>query len=373
MSQEYFGTGTLKTVSELLEKHKADKVFIVAGESSFLHSGAEAATASLLQDTEVTYFTDFSVNPKLEDIQKGVELFNKSKHDVVIAIGGGSVIDTAKFINLLACHKCGESDIITGKKQIEHKGLPLIAIPTTAGSGCESTHFAVVYINKVKYSLAHDYMMPDYSIVDPALTYSMPEALTAVTGFDALSQAIESYWAVKSTEESKSFAAEAIKGIMQNIRKAVLSPTPEVREHMAYAAHLSGKAINISKTTAAHAISYRITIDHGIPHGHAVALSLGRFFIINSDHDNEVIDPRGQQYLENTMKDLYSLIGYDNAKDCSDKLYSLMTELGLANNFRDIGIVSKAAIKHIVDGVNVERLNNNPVMITREMLYSLFK
>ena len=128
------------------------------------------------------------------------------------AVGGGSVIDTAKMIKIFSANKGNPESYIRGEKEIEKSGPPMVAVPTTSGTGSESTHFAVVYIGKTKYSLAHkEHVLPEYAIVDPKFTYCLPKRITAETGIDALGQAIESYWAVGSTDESKGYAREAIK------------------------------------------------------------------------------------------------------------------------------------------------------------------
>ena len=112
---------------------------------------------------------------------------------MIIAIGGGSVIDMGKLINILdAQSNKNVSQLIKNSALVQSKGLPLIAIPTTFGTGSEATHFAVVYINKVKYSLAHSYILPDYAIVEPALSYKLPSKIAATSAMDALSQAVES-------------------------------------------------------------------------------------------------------------------------------------------------------------------------------------
>src|SRR5262249_51347864 len=140
-----------------------------------------------------------------------------------------------------------------------NRGLPLVAIPTTAGSGSEATPFAVLYVGHVKHSIAGPAMLPDVAIVDPSLTDSMSPALTAVTGMDAFSQAVESYWCIHSTERSKAYARRAIALVLEHLEVAVTAPREENRRAMSKAAHLAGRAIAITKTTGAHALSYPLT------------------------------------------------------------------------------------------------------------------
>lgn len=310
----------------------------------------------------------------MNEAKLGINLIKQTNPDLIIAIGGGSVIDMAKLINILASQHTDNFEIVKNNQRIQNKGLPLIAIPTTAGTGSEATHFAVVYIDKVKYSLAHEYILPDYAIIAPALSYNLPRHIIASSGLDALSQAIESYWAIGSTIESKQYAAEAISLILPAIKKAVCEQNKPAIYSMAIAANLAGKAINISKTTAAHALSYPITTHFNIPHGHAVALTLGKFFIINSLYNaNDIQDKRGEIYLNKTMKELFTLFGCNDAQSCCAKWYKLVAQLGLKNEPRQVGIKSKREITIISDNINIERLSNNPVEINKDTIEKILK
>jgi alcohol dehydrogenase class IV len=149
--------------------------------------------------------------------------------------------------------------------------------------------------------------------------------------------------------------------ILPILKQAVNSDDKEAKNVMALAAHLAGKAINISKTTAAHAISYPITTYFNVPHGHAVALTLGKFFIINAAE------------MENTktMAELYEMFGCSNAQACCDMWYELMTEIGLETKLNVLGIKQTSDIELIVNNVNLERLNNNPIRVSDKILSQL--
>jgi alcohol dehydrogenase class IV len=372
--KEFLGCGSISHVQEIIKEHHAQKILLVTGKKSFTQSGAEETLRPYLANRDVVRFSDFDINPRLEDAHLGIKLIRETKPDLIIGIGGGSVIDMGKLINILAAQASDNiSQIIKNSTLIQSKGLPFIAIPTTAGTGSEATHFAVVYLNKIKYSLAHNYIIPDYAIVEPALTYCLSYNIAATSAMDALSQAVESYWAVASTDESKEYASHAIKMILPILKQAVNSDDKEVKNVMALAAHLAGKAINISKTTAAHAISYPITTYFNVPHGHAVALTLGKFFIINSDIEcAELFDKRGQKYLKNTMAELYEMFGCSNAQACCDKWYDLMTKIGLETKLNVLGIKQTSDIELIINNINLERLNNNPIMVNEQILNQLF-
>ncbi|MEO8666060.1 MAG: phosphonoacetaldehyde reductase, partial [Ignavibacteria bacterium] len=274
--KEFIGIGELGRLGEILKLKDSDKIFLVTGKKSYESSGAEKIINEQLKNYEFKRFSDFEENPKLEDIKTGIELF-KNGYDMIIAVGGGSVIDVAKLINVLSSQKNSPEEIIADNSKIKNKGKYFAAIPTTAGAGSEATHFAVVYKNKEKFSVAHEYIYPDTVIIDPQLTYNLPKAVTAISGIDALSQAVESYWNVYSTDKSKHYATQSIKLIIENLEKAVNKPDEDSRFNMSLAANLAGKAINITKTTAPHALSYSMTSYFGVPHGQAVSITLGEF------------------------------------------------------------------------------------------------
>ena len=369
MPQDMYGINHLKTI---LEKEKPNKIFLVTGKQSYASSGAQEKIDFFLSSYNYVHFSDFTPNPKIEDIEKGIELYKKEGCDLVIAIGGGSVIDIAKAINVLASQSDIPKKYILKESSIVNSGATFIAIPTTAGTGSEATHFAVVYVGKDKYSLAHKkYLLPDYTILDHSLTFNLPKKITAASGMDALAQAIEAYWSVNSTEESKEYSSKAIKLILENLSAAVNNPTELSREKMMLAANLAGKAINIAKTTACHAISYPLTSYYGITHGHAVALTLGEMFIFNSE--NLICnDPRGSVYVKKTMQELIELFSTQNAQEVKLKIDNLMDSIGLKISLGQLGIaLDENFWSNMETGFNPERAKNNPINFSREDLTTI--
>ncbi|MEO6695296.1 MAG: phosphonoacetaldehyde reductase [Ignavibacteria bacterium] len=366
--EEFFGIGSIVNVSDLISKYKINKIFLVTGKNSYHLSGAEANLSKILKDSEIIHYNNCSENPKIEDIEKGIELFKGSGSEMVIAVGGGSVIDVAKLINFISFQN--DYDITSGSSSnIFNIGKPLIAIPTTSGSGSEATHFAVVYKDKEKYSVAHEYILPDISIVDPQLTLSLSPGNTAASGVDALSQAIESYWCVNSNVTSKGFAEESIKLILSNLENAVNNPNIENRTAMSNAANLAGKAINITKTTAPHAVSYSMTSFFGITHGQAVSLTLGEFLKYNYEvSESDKIDKRGVEYVKCTIEELAKIIGCENVYDAKEKISELMKAIGLKTKLSEFSINSEKDIKLILDNVNLQRLSNNPRSVSKAEL-----
>ncbi|MBQ9089867.1 MAG: phosphonoacetaldehyde reductase [Alphaproteobacteria bacterium] len=291
-----------------------------------------------LSDKDVTFFDKITENPKKEEIDMALNTFQNTHFDFIVAFGGGSVIDFAKAFRFYS-----------------HRMIPLIAIPTTAGTGSQATQFAVVYVENQKTSLDNPAILPDYAIVDSQFVEHAPVYLKACSSIDAYCQAIESYWAKKATLESKEYALQAIRLCRDFIVEAVNTDNAFANEQMAQAAHYAGKAINISRTTASHALSYKITSLYGIPHGHSVALSLVGLFEFNT----------------NTMTnyhELYQALGVSRS-DFGTYFHSLMRKIGLEPNLSRLGINN---IDEIISGVNLERLNNNPKTLSYQDLKLLF-
>jgi alcohol dehydrogenase class IV len=242
----------------------------------------------------------------------------------------------------------------TDKPFCNRELLPCIAIPTTAGTGSEATHFSVVYKNKVKFSVADPRMIPATVILNPALTAQMSPYQTACTGMDALAQGIESYWAVGATGESWEYAEKAIRQAWLFLEKAVKNPDTESRQNMLEAAYWSGRAINISKTTLCHALSYSLTSYFGYPHGHAVALLLPAVF---------------ELHLRNGIisKELFGFFDCRDGREAQIKLGEMMLRIGmvLMDDF------TLNDIELIVSQVNPERMRNNPLIASRDVIHAL--
>ena len=347
----YSGAGSLRKLLQEIKSRNYQKIMVVTGRASFEKSGLKALLLSELNGSELIFFSDFSPNVKFAESYAGILKCRDSDAAALLAIGGGSVIDMAKTISLAPESEKEFEHIILGK-EIVKEALPLFCAPTTSGSGSEATHFAVIYMNGKKYSLADQKLLPQSVALDPQLSSSMPPYLTACSGFDALSQAIESYWAQGATDLSREYAAKAICLILPSLEKAVTDPSPETREKMASGAHYAGKAINLSKTTAPHAFSYYLTSTYGIPHGHAVAIFTGLFFKINQAAIPE---------------QLYVLMGCPSAEDCCQTWYKMMSRCGLEPSMKKLGI-PKYECEKIIDYVNLERLKNNPINPGKEFL-----
>lgn len=374
MNQKLYKHIQKDDLKNLVQRLSPKNIFLVTGKASFSKSGAKSFIESSINGFNYTRYCDFEENPKYEDVVSGISLFVEHKCDLVIAIGGGSVIDIAKLINVFSANPQKEYlNILNDNTLIANKGLTLIAIPTTAGTGCEATHFAVVYHHKVKYSVSHEFILPDVVGLNYKLTITQPKYLSACAGLDALSQAIESYWSKNSTAESKKYAKEAILLLIGSLENRVLEPSEENIKAVSLGAYLAGKAINISKTTAPHAISYAFTSYFSIPHGHAVFLTLPSFIEYNSHVSNiDINDSRGEIYVRNNIGVLCNLLGVNSPKEAKNILRELAQKIGVELSLSKLGIGGEEDMKLILENINIERLKNNPRKIETKHIAKMF-
>ena len=348
----YIGEASLNNLDIILQEYSAKKVFLVRGKKSYELCGAQSRLNSILKKVGVQIFEfhDFEENPKIEDLDRGLLQLRVYHPDLILAIGGGSVLDMAKLLRFFYSYSGNKIGRVFEK--IENL-LPLIVIPTTAGTGSEATSFAVLYKNKVKYSVSHEDILPEIAFIDPYFTYNISRYLTACTGFDALAQAIEAYWNLNATNESDVFAVKAIKLLWPNLPLAVNNPTKEVRNSMSEGAYWAGCAINITKTTAPHAFSYPFTTYYGYPHGHAVALTFPFFMEYNV---GSILLKHGTVF--DKMIRLMEILNITNVNECKSLLCDYIENIGL-----DLKLPANFDHRIILSNINVQRLSNNPVRI----------
>ncbi|MHA1874273.1 MAG: phosphonoacetaldehyde reductase [Candidatus Heimdallarchaeaceae archaeon] len=375
IQKEFFGYGSIQNLKDVLDDYKIKKVFLVIGKKSYKLSGAEEKLKDILKNVDYLIFNDFSPNPTIEDVDLGVSLLKQYNPDMVIAVGGGSVIDIAKAVNALAAHQEKSELYVTGKKELKNKGKPLIAIPTTSGTGSEVTRYATIYFNKIKYSLTSGkIIIPDVAIVDPSLTESMNKYQTASTGLDALCQAIESMWAVMSTKESRETAKKSIKLSIENLENAVKKPDKNSRTNMSKAAYLSGISINISRTTACHSISYPITSYFGVPHGHAVALTMPEMIQYNFNvREKDCNDKRGVHFVKERMNEIIGLLNCKDEVDANRYFSDLMKNIGVETQLSKLNINKKEIETILEKGFTPNRMNNNPRLVTKDALREILE
>jgi alcohol dehydrogenase len=371
----YSDFGGLSNLGDIVKSYNIRRVLVVTGSKSFESSEAKAILSECLKGYQVTYFSDFEVNPRLIDAQRGVKLAIENTIELIISIGGGSVLDMGKLIKALYSNPDEAINLATGVKKVTDPNIPLVAIPTTAGSGSESTHFAVVYVEGEKYSLADKCLLPADIILDGNLTLSSSRYQKACNVLDALSQSIESAWAVGSTAESQILSFSALELCIENFLDFVNEKDNCIAaQAMIMAANLAGQAINITKTTAAHAWSYGITKNHDVPHGHAVWLTLPKIFALCDNSCPEiVVDSRGHAYLLSVMDRLKNILNISPDRDIEEYFSSLLSSIGvkgdMANELK-IGLKDRAVLSK---QINMQRMANNPISFDQTQVDTIFQ
>jgi len=368
-----FGSEVYNELFFILKKIKPSKILLVIGKNSFEKSGAKNKIIPLLKEYNYLEFYNHTSYNNIDNIIDGINLIKKNKIDLIIAVGGGGVLDKSKIINILSSEKVNDLEkfIIAGK--YNKAKIPIIAMPTTAGTGSESTKFATLYINKIKYSIEDDTLIPEFSLIDPMLVDSNSSYTMLAAGLDALCQAIESYWSVNSNSNSREYASSAMGKIWEILPKICSkSFSQKDIENLCIAANLSGKAINISKTTACHAISYYLTSNYDIAHGHAVMLTLGNVFKLNlSTTEENLNDNRGLSYCNKMLKHIC-----DNLKvkaDDVDNIFSnYLKALGLKTKLSEFNI-PREDLQIIANNINVKRIKNNPRALSKKDILLILK
>lgn len=322
------------------------KIILVHGNKSYEKSLANTFFQN--NANVVSHITVKESNPKIDILRDEYNKLNHIKYDIIIAVGGGSVIDTAKYI---LCES-------TKNKLYDRKNIKFIAIPTTAGSGSEATPFAVYYNEKKeKQSLDMPELLPNIVVLEPGLLISLPKYQKACCIADAFCQAMESFWSVKSTEKSKEYSLESLK-ILNTIIYEYVNENMYIQEAL-YGSYLAGKAIALTRTTISHALSYPITTHWNIPHGHAVSLTLSECLMMNKDFITDI-----------DKQSLYSI--FDITDLCELKTYidRMFKSIGLERKLSSLGVEIQD-IDFIIKEINLNRLSNNPYQPKYNELYEL--
>ena len=368
-----YGPGSVHRLPGILTDLGAARVLLLTGRRSFADSGAADILPDLEARATVERWSDFSPNTDSADLATGLDLYRRFSPDVVVGIGGGSVLDMAKLV--AGYHDVDSDEVVDAVeagRTADDRAARLVLVPTTSGSGAEATHFAVVYVGEAKHSIAGPAMRADAIVLDPALTLSGSAYQRATSGIDAVTQAIESRWATGATPASHRFARRALELLLPAIEGFTHRGDERAARAMAIGSHLAGRAIDISKTTAAHALSYSLTKRHGISHGHAVALTLGAFLQIHADAGAEDLqaDPAAHAAA---MGDVLAALDAADGDQARQRFTALLARLGLETRLSDLGIHDEAELRRLADAVNVERLSNNPVTLTPEGLVWLLR
>jgi len=366
MSQKvYFTSEEYPELDRWITQHSFSKIMLVCGKSiRYLKIKKYLEQLEKQNRIEFIVFSDFEPNPLYTSVIKGIKIFTEEKCEGILAIGGGSAMDVAKCIKLYAGSETPEHFL--DQKPSKDK-VPLFAVPTTAGSGSEATRFAVVYKEGIKQSISDEGCIPEAVILDHSVLNSLPLTQKKSTMMDAFCHSLESMWSINSTSESIKYASEAITEILL-YKKAYLNNDDNGNMHMLYAANLAGRAINISQTTAGHAMCYKITSLFGIPHGQAAAMCVRKLFPWMLEHLDHCVDPRGQEYLKEVFSNVADIMHCKTSRDAADYFERIFYELEFS-----IPSPTEKELELLVSSVNQTRLSNNPIALDKEDIMCLYR
>ena len=357
-------------LKEFLKEEKFNKILIICGEKSFKESGASKLFQSLIINKKIEFYFKKSSIPILTELQDIINCIKNFSPNLILAIGGGSVLDYAKIANTLTNSENLKDELINSNYNVGKKFAKLVAIPTTAGSGAEVTSNGVIYIDKIKYSVEGEGLRPDHFFLIPELVLAASNKIKSSAGFDAISQAIESLISRKSNEKSKVFAEKSLKLSFNYFLDYLNKPNYENTSAMCLAANLSGEAISISKTTAPHAVSYPFTALYNVSHGHAVSLTLNKFLKFNYKN---LASAKCDFDLNSRFKLLFDLTKTNNFNSFDQYLENLKDSAKLENNFDKLGIDIKKNYTKIISSVSSKRLANNPIDLNLEDLKKIIQ
>jgi len=359
---------TIEDIKKFINDSSYKKIFVLCGKKSFVTSGAEFFFKDFLKNKETELFYKSSELPVLEELIKIINDIKSFQPDLILAVGGGAVIDYAKIANVVDVRDDLASLIVNYSYPFKKRYTKLAVIPTTAGSGAEVTSNAVIYVDGIKHSFESELLIPDNFFLIPEFLISAPNKIKASAGFDAIAQALESLVSKKSNDKSVDYASKSLKVSVNSYISFLENPNLKNAAEMSIASNLAGKAISISKTTAPHAVSYPFTSLFNISHGHAVALFFESFFTFNFDNLNK---SETSFDLKKRFDLIFNLFDVKNINDFSSKITLIKKQAKLEDNLNILDINIEHSSEKIIKGINLLRLGNNPVKIDGQDIYNI--
>ena len=349
----YFGAGQFGKLPEILTELGIKRCVAVC--DPFL-----AKTVLELQErcnSICAVFSQVEPNPQLIGAKQVSALIRRHNADGVIGIGGGSTMDTAKFAAAVAAEQADAEEFFRGTLPFPKNHIPVVTVPTTAGTGSEVTQVSVMSLGKEKKTINNPAFMPMAAVVDPELSFSVPRRTTMNTGLDALAHALEGYWSRNHQPISDLMAVQAVRLVMENLENAWRNGSdPVARTNMSLAALMGGLAFALPKTAGSHACSYPLSEDYGLPHGEACAFTLDSFVRINADERLETLCKRA---------------GLSGTQELAERILALKKLGGLRCRLSELGSVDLDKLVH--DSAVHPLMKNNPVAMDEASLRRMFE
>ena len=354
-----FGIGTRLRLAEMAARFGGRAVLVT---DAGLRDMPMVSEAMELLGPHAALFAEVEPNPTVGTVDRLAALLREHKADVAVALGGGSSLDCAKAACSVACQEGSIRQYHSEGKALDRRHLPLIAVPTTAGTGSEVTPISVLDDPEkgIKAPMAHDNFFAKLAIVDPELTLTLPRPVTAMTGFDALSHAIEGYWSKNHQPICDLMALEAMKFVFKHLPVVLADGLDlEARDGMSMAALLGGLAFQLPKNAAVHACSFPLSSVYHMPHGAACAFTLDHFVRFNAP----AMGDRGVA--------LAKAAGFADMNALADAIAAMKIEAGLPTTMGEVGI-GEGALDDLVKGSFHPIMNNNPRPVSAEDLKTLY-
>ena len=370
----YFGPGARKELPEVLTRMGVKKA-LVTSDKGLIKVGTTKMVTDVLDEMGFPYdiYSEIKPNPTVTNVKQGVEAFKASGADCIIAIGGGSSMDTAKGIGIVANNpEFGDIVSLEGCAPTKNKSVPIIALPTTAGTGAEVTINYVIIDEErqAKMVCVDPNDIPAVAIVDPELMYSLPKGLTAATGMDALTHAIEGYITKGAWIMSDMYELQAIKMIAENLPIAVEEPTnPVGREGMALAQYIAAQAFSNVGLGLVHGMAHPMGSLHDIPHGVANALLLPTIMEFN-------MPTRIEKYgviAQHMGVDTTGMTPEEAAQAAVDAVRELSIRVGIPQHLSEIGITEADIPALASQAITDVCTPGNPRDVTEAEIIELYK
>ncbi len=375
----YHGPGAIAEIPRLLKAQGAKKV-LVASDPDLVKFGVTAKVTDLLAAAKIKFalFSDIKPNPTIENVKAGVKAFKDAKADSIVAIGGGSSMDTAKAIGIIANNpKFADVRSLEGLSPTKNDCVFTIAVPTTAGTAAEVTINYVITDRKKdrKFVCVDPHDIPLVAVVDPDMMMSMPKGLCANTGMDALTHAIEGFTTKAAWEMTDMFHLKAVELIAANLRKSVKGD-PEGRKQMALAQYIAGMGFSNVGLGIAHSMAHPLSAFYDTPHGKACAILLPHVLAYNAADPKADVKKIGARYamLAKAMgvKDGDKLKGKAAIKAACDAVAKLGKDVGIPPNLK--GIVQEKDIPFLAHSAYVDACRpGNPRDVTEQDIADLYR
>ena len=359
-----FGPGCLSQLPVLLEEMVGSgaSVFLVTGRQSLNAQGALDRILGDLRGFKVIHYDGVLPFPSPELVDEATTVCRRSAPDIVVAVGGGSVLDLGKLVAALVANPGPSVDYGTGSRRIQKRGMPFIAVPTTSGSSSEVTSGAALWRmnEKAIYRVHHPLMFPKTALVDPDLTMSMSRDLAAATGMDAFTSAFESYWSLDAQPLTDGLALQVIRLYARNLEASCRDGERAARIECSLAATLSGIGYTNSRPNICHAFSRPLTLFWGVPHGQAVGVTLPTFLAWNSEA------------IPQKLPALWDALEVRGPEEARERLENMMAACGLPTRLGQLRVVS-GDLDLILDHIIWPQAGTAPRSISREEAGSLLE